>query len=143
MERDALDYIERIDRMGGIVAAIEAGFPQKEIADASYRYQRQVDDGTKTVVGVNRYTMQGGPRPETLKVGPEVEQEQLRRLAEVRATRDQAKLTSDLEKFRQGAERGDNVIPRILDCVRDYATVGEIATALIPVFGTYREVSVI
>jgi methylmalonyl-CoA mutase N-terminal domain/subunit len=143
MERDALDYIERIDRMGGIVAAIEAGFPQKEIADASYRYQRQVDDGTKTVVGVNRYLQEEGRRPETLKIGADVERDQLARLARVKASRDAGRVDSDLDALARGAAAGENLMPLILRAVRGYASVGEISAALVPVFGRYREVSVL
>jgi methylmalonyl-CoA mutase N-terminal domain/subunit len=143
IEAGAVDYIDRIDDMGGIVAAIEAGFPQKEIADAAYLYQRQVDDGVKTVVGVNRYVMEEDRRPETLKIGPETEEEQLRRLEAVRASRDASRVEGDLAALRAGAEAGDNVIPLMLQAVRDYATVGEICHALVPVFGRYTEVSVI
>jgi methylmalonyl-CoA mutase N-terminal domain/subunit len=143
VERDAHDYIERIDRMGGIVAAIEAGFPQKEIADAAYHYQRQLDGGAKTVVGVNKYTMEESDRPGLLRIGPEVEREQLDRLAAIRDRRDNRRLEKDLAALRRAAENGDNLIPPILQCVRDYGTVGEISFALVPVFGTYREVSVL
>jgi methylmalonyl-CoA mutase N-terminal domain/subunit len=143
VERDALDYIERIDRMGGIVAAIEAGFPQKEIADAAYHYQRQLDGNVKTVVGVNKYTMEESDRPELLRIGPEIEREQLERLAAIRDRRDNQRLEEDLAALRRAADNGDNLIPPMLQCVRDYGTVGEISFALVPVFGTYREVSVL
>jgi len=143
IEREALDYIERIDEMGGIIAAIETGFPQKEIADAAYHYQRQVDHKRKTVVGVNRYAMKETTRPEILRIGPEVEREQLERLARVRAERDETRLQEDLRKLREAAETGENLIPLMLQAVRDYGTVGEISRALIPVFGTYQEVSVL
>src|SRR6185503_2264189 len=140
VEREAMDYIERIDRMGGSVAAIEAGFPQKEIADASYRYQQDVDARAKTVVGVNRYVATEDERPEILKIGEEVEEEQLQRLAEIRRTRDEAALERALADLREGASRGDNLIPLMLAAVRGYGTVGEISQALVPVFGLYREV---
>jgi methylmalonyl-CoA mutase N-terminal domain/subunit len=144
MEREALDYIDRIDRMGGIVAAIEAGFPQKEIADAAYRYQRQIDEGVKTVVGVNRFTAaETGPRPEILRIGHDIEDGQLARLARVKAARDGPALARSLADLAAAAERDENLLPRILDCVRCYGTVGEISRALIPAFGTYREVSVL
>jgi methylmalonyl-CoA mutase N-terminal domain/subunit len=143
VEREALDYIDRIDRMGGIVAAIESGYPQKEIADAAYHYQRQLDDHDKTVVGVNKYTMEHADRPELLRIGPEVESEQLEGLGAVRARRDEQRLAKDLRALREAAESGANLIPPMLQCVRDYGTVGEISAALVPVFGTYREVSVL
>jgi len=143
MEREALDYIERIDRMGGMVAAIEAGFPQREIVEASYRYQRQVEAGTKTIVGVNRYTMEEPSRPEILRIGQEVEQAQLERLERVRATRDAGRVRAALERLQEAAASGDNLIPSMLEAVRAYGTLGEICRALVPVFGTYREASVL
>jgi methylmalonyl-CoA mutase N-terminal domain/subunit len=143
MERDAMRYIERIDSMGGMIAAIEAGFPQKEIADASYHYQRQVDDRTKTVVGVNKFVGQERSKPDILRIGEEVEREQLARLAAVKERRDASRLSGDLERLRRAAEGSDNLMPHILQAVRDYGTVGEICQALVPVFGTYREVSVL
>jgi methylmalonyl-CoA mutase N-terminal domain/subunit len=143
MERDATAYIERIDALGGIVAAIEAGFPQKEIADAAYRYQHEVDDGTKTVVGLNKFTMREAALPETLKVGEEVERDQLARLVEIKALRNAGAVSGALGALGQAARDGDNVIPPILAAVRAYATVGEISGALVPVFGTYREVPVL
>ncbi|MDX1388923.1 MAG: methylmalonyl-CoA mutase family protein, partial [Acidobacteriota bacterium] len=143
MERDAMAYIDRIDELGGIIPAIETGFPQKEIADASYRYQRQIDHGDKTVVGVNRYPMEETTRPEILRVGPEVEKEQLARLERVKNERDEARLQEDLARLRTAAENGDNLLPLMLQAVRDYGTVGEIARALVPVFGTYQETSVL
>ncbi len=143
MESEALDYIRRIDEMGGIIAAIEAGFPQKEIADASYRYQRQLDAGEKVVVGVNKYEMAGEDKPELLRIPEQVEKDQLDRLAGVRASRDEGRVRADLEALRKAAEGDGNLIPLMLQAVRDYASVGEISAALVPVFGTYREVSVL
>jgi len=145
MEADAMAYIDKIDEMGGIVAAIEAGYPQREIADAAYRYQKQVDARAKTVVGVNKYVMKEDPdrRPPILKIGPEVETEQLRRLAEVKATRDGDRLARALSALRAAAEGDDNLLPPMLEAVRAYGTVQEISQALVPVFGTYQEVSVI
>ena len=145
VETEAMAYIDKIDELGGMIAAIESGFPQKEIADAAYRYQKQTDDRTKSVVGVNKYTMDESPdrRPPILKIGPEVEEEQLRRLAEVKSSRDAEALRADLEGLRRAAETGENLMPWILRAVRNYGTVQEISQALVPVFGTYREVSVI
>jgi len=143
VERDAMAYIEKIDEMGGMIAAIERGFPQKEIADASYHYQRQVDRGEKTIVGVNKHAVGETRRVDILKIDDEVERAQLARLAAVRARRDNAKLTRDLDALRRAAESGENLIPPMLACVRDYGSVQEISQALVPVFGTYREVSVL
>jgi methylmalonyl-CoA mutase N-terminal domain/subunit len=143
VERDALAYIEKIDEMGGIVRAIEVGFPQKEIADASYRYQRQIDEGVKTVVGVNRYAQEGEQRPELLRIGKEMERGQLERLERVKRERDNARVDRCLEQIVTAANNDENLLPPMLDAVRAYASVGEISKALIPVFGTYRETSVL
>jgi methylmalonyl-CoA mutase N-terminal domain/subunit len=143
IERDALAYIERIDQMGGMIEAIERGFPQKEIADASYHYQRQVDRADKSIVGVNKYVIADEPRTEILKIGEDVEREQLARLAQVKSSRDETRLRRDLAALAKAAADGENVIPFMLACVRGYGTVQELSSALVPVFGTYREVSVL
>jgi methylmalonyl-CoA mutase N-terminal domain/subunit len=143
VERDALAYIEQIDQMGGMIPAIERGFPQKEIADASYHYQRQVDRGDKTIVGVNKHTIEDEPRTDILKIGEDVERAQLARLASVRGTRDGARLARDLDALARAAQSGENLIPFLLACVKGYGTIQEISQALVPVFGTYREVSVL
>jgi methylmalonyl-CoA mutase N-terminal domain/subunit len=143
IEREAMAYIDRIDQMGGMIAAIERGFPQKEIADASYHYQRQVDRGEKSIVGVNAYAMEGEPPTEILKIGEGVETAQLARLAAVKAGRDQAKLDRELAALAKAAGSSENLIPYLLACVRSYGSVQELSQALVPVFGTYREVSVL
>jgi methylmalonyl-CoA mutase N-terminal domain/subunit len=143
IEREANDYIERIDKMGGMIGAIERGFPQKEIADASYHYQRQVDSGDKTIVGVNKHAIDDERRTEILKIGEGVERAQLARLAKVRGERDNAKLKRDLDALARAAASGENLIPLMLACVRNYGTVQEVSQALVPAFGTYREVSVL
>jgi len=143
MEAAAAEYIRRIDEMGGIVAAIERGFPQKEIADAAYRYQIQIDSGEKTIVGMNKYVMEEKRRPDTLKIGPEVEREQLDRLSKVRAGRDARRHSEAIAAMTAAAGESRNLMPYILDAVRAYASVGEICGALKPVFGEYREQSVL
>jgi len=143
IEREALSYIERIDQMGGMIAAIERGFPQKEIADASYHYQRQVDRREKTIVGVNAYAIDDERATEILKIGEGVERAQLARLAQVKADRDEAQLKRDLQALAAAAASGENLIPPMLACVRNYGSVQELSQALVPVFGTYREVSVL
>jgi methylmalonyl-CoA mutase N-terminal domain/subunit len=143
VEKDAIAYIERIDQMGGMIAAIERGFPQKEIADASYHYQRQVDQGDKTIVGVNKHAIGGERRTEILTIGDEVEHAQLARLKRVKADRDEAQLRRDLAALAGAAAGRENVIPFMLACVRNYGTVQELSQALVPVFGTYREVSIL
>ncbi len=145
MEREALAYIDRIEAMGGIVAAIERGYPQKEIADASFRYQQQVDAGVKTIVGLNKYQIaadEDTPVP-ILKIGPEVEERQLQRLAATRAGRDARAVSAALERLEAACRGSENTFPLILDAVRAYATVGEICSAMKTVFGAYEETSVL
>ena len=143
IEQEALSYIDRIDKMGGMIEAIERGFPQKEIADASYHYQRQVDSCEKTIVGVNKHAIADERRTEILKIGDEVERAQLARLARVRADRNETRLKAALDALAHAAVSGENLIPFMLACVRDYGTVQELSQALVPAFGTYREVSVL
>jgi len=143
IEREALDYIERIDQMGGMIAAIERGFPQKEIADASYHYQRQVDRGEKSIVGVNAYAIDDEAPTAILKIGDDVERAQLARLASVKAARNEAQLAHDLAALADAASSGENLIPPMLACVRNYGSVQELSQAMVPAFGTYREVSVL
>ncbi len=145
MEADALAYIDRIEAMGGIVAAIEQGYPQKEIADASFKYQQQVDRGEKVIVGVNRFQI---PRDEDMKIpllriSQEVEDRQIARLRETKANRNQAAVDEALERLVRGCEQGENTFPLILDAVKLYATVGEICSAMKVVFGAYEETSVL
>jgi methylmalonyl-CoA mutase N-terminal domain/subunit len=142
MEREAMAYINRIDDMGGMIEAIAAGFPQKEIADAAYHYQRQLDDGRKTVVGVNKYVSEDDGRPEILQIGADVAARQLERLKRVKEERDEKRVRQALEALQDGARDGANLIPLMLEAVRTYASVGEVSMALIPVFGAYRETSV-
>jgi methylmalonyl-CoA mutase, N-terminal domain len=142
MEAAAWDYIARIDTMGGIVAAIEKGFPQKEIAEASYLYQRQVDGGEKTVVGINRYVEGDNIKMPLLKIGPEVERAQLERLKAVRADRDRARHGRALSRLQEASRTRENLMPHILEAVKAYASVGEICGALKQVFGSYEEGSV-
>jgi methylmalonyl-CoA mutase N-terminal domain/subunit len=139
MEVDAADYIRRIDEMGGMIKAIEQGFPQKEIAEAAYHYQLQIDDGDKTVVGVNRYTEGDDHAVDLLRIGPEVERSQLERLRRTRAERDPARFEGALCDLEAAARSNENLMPHILDAVRAYGSVQEICDTLKKVFGVYRE----
>jgi len=143
MERQALAYIQKIDDMGGIIKAIEAGYPQREIADASYRYQRQVERGEKTIVGLNKHVMPEETPTPLLRIPPEVEQRQRSRLAEVKRTRDSKAVASSLRNLAAKARANENLMPPILDCVRAYCTLEETSGALKEVYGEYRERSVI
>jgi len=140
MEQGCFDYFEKIDRFGGMIEAIEAGFPQREIWDAAYQYQRAVDSGDKIVVGVNAFQSEDQEPYEILYIDESVTADQLANLKRVRETRDGGAVGQSLERLRKAAaDPKTNTMPFILDCVRAYASVGEIADALRKVFGTYQE----
>ncbi len=140
IEAECLEYFRRIDEMGGMVEAIEAGYPQKEIWDASYRYQRAIDDKEKLIVGVNSFVMTDEDPYDILYIDDSVADEQLALLREVRSKRDGAAVERTLEALKRGAaDETVNTMPLILDCVKAYASVGEISDALREVFGTYQE----
>ena len=139
-EQAANDYIRQIDGMGGMIAAIETGFPQREIAAASYRYQREVEAGERTIVGVNRF--QSGDQPiELLQIDETAGRQQAEKLSDLRRRRDQTRVSEVLDKLRRVAEGNQNTMPAIIEAVRAYATLGEICDALRGVFGTYQETS--
>jgi methylmalonyl-CoA mutase N-terminal domain/subunit len=137
-EAAANDYIRRIDQMGGMVPAIEAGFPQTEIAAASYRYQCEVESGQRTIVGVNRF-QSGGQPIELLQIDENSARHQREKLAALRARRDNSRVRRTLDALQRAAEGQENTMPRILDAVRAYATLGEICDSLRGVFGAYQE----
>jgi methylmalonyl-CoA mutase, N-terminal domain len=140
MEKGCFDYIDKIDQFGGMVEAIEAGFPQREIWDASYQFQRSVDSAEKIVVGVNAYKMENEDPYDILYIDESVTSEQIEGLNRVRKTRNTQAVADSLQRLRNGAaDPNANTMPLILDCVRAYATVGEISDALRDVFGTYQE----
>jgi len=151
MEQGAFAYFEKLDAMGGMVSAIERGFPQKEIADASYAYQRAVEGGQKVIVGVNEYVMEEEP-PEILRIGESVRAWQTAKLTRLRARRSNDTVERSLDGLRRALEleprsgRGRlssaNTMPYLLDCVRAYATLGEICDAMRAVLGIYQEVSI-
>jgi len=138
MEAAANEYIRRIDGMGGMIEAIDAGFPQSEIAAASYRYQREVEAGGRGIVGVNRF--QSGDQPiELLQIDERAAGQQEKKLAALRARRDNSRVRGSLDALSRAAAGSANTMPFILDAVRAYATLGEIMDALRAVFGTYQE----
>ncbi len=137
IEEKALEYIEKIDAMGGMVHAIEEGYPQRQIQKAAYDYQREVEDGLRTVVGVNRYVVEEPPPEGLLKVNPAVGKAQLKKLAEVKAGRNDSKVRSTLRALGEAADGDSNLMPLILDAVRSYATLGEICGVLRNKFGEY------
>jgi methylmalonyl-CoA mutase N-terminal domain/subunit len=141
VERGAWDYIEKIDSMGGMVPAIERSYPQREIAEASYRYQRELDKKEKIMVGVNDYVSEE-KHLDTLQIDETVAHRQAERLAKLRTDRSQAEVDRRLNALRKAAEGKDNLMPFLFDAVKSYATVGEICDALREVFGTYEEVAI-
>jgi methylmalonyl-CoA mutase, N-terminal domain len=139
LESEAVAYIERIDAMGGTIAAIESGYIQGEIQNAAYAYQKAVESGKAIVVGVNRFQSEGQEATPVFQIRPEVEAAQLERLRDVRASRDAMAWQKSLDALKQSAQDGSNLMPRILDAARAQATVGEISDTLRNVFGEYRE----
>ena len=144
MEQGARDYIRRIDDMGGMIPAIEKGFPQSEIANASYRYQREVESGEKTIVGVNRFTMEKDDQPiDILKIPQSARDSQAAKLKALRGNRNSANVDRALTELKKTAEGAGNTMPSILEAVRAYATLGEICDAFRDVFGTHDEQSIL
>jgi len=140
MEQGCFDYIEKIDQFGGMVEAIEAGFPQREIWDASYQFQRSIDSGEKLVVGVNSYRLEEEEPYDALYIDESVTGQQIEALKRIRATRDQRKVDDALQALRNAAaDPNANTMPFIIDAVKAYATVGEVSDAFRDVFGTYQE----
>jgi methylmalonyl-CoA mutase N-terminal domain/subunit len=139
LEESARDYFRKLDGLGGMVKAIEQGFPQREILEASQQYQRAVDRKERIIVGVNEYA-EPEPHPiPILRIGPEVENEQVQRLSDLRKSRDPFKMAGAVEALQEAASCGENVMPYLIDAVKAKATLGEICAALKEVFGTYRE----
>jgi methylmalonyl-CoA mutase N-terminal domain/subunit len=139
LEEGTRDYFRKLDELGGMVKAIERGFPQREILDAAQRYQREVDKRERIIVGINEYTEPDSKPIPILKISPEVEQEQVARLSDLRKSRDAFKMAGALEELQEAASCSDNLMPYLIEAVKAKATLGEICAALKEVFGTYRE----
>ena len=140
MENETLEYFRKIDSMGGMVAAIEKGFPQREIQDSAYQYQKAVERGDQIIVGVNKYAMTDEPAEVPILVIDEsVRTHQVERLEHTRSTRDHGVVQNGLEKLKQAAKHNENTMPATIEAVRAYATLGEICAALRDVYGIYEE----
>jgi methylmalonyl-CoA mutase N-terminal domain/subunit len=139
MERRALEHIRRIDEMGGMLRAVEEGYPQREIAESAYRWQREIEQGERVVVGVNAFTKEGEEPIPTLRIDEAVARGQIDRLRAVRAERNAAATTAALAALERTARDGANVMPAVVEAVKAYATLGEISDVLRKVFGVYRE----
>jgi len=138
MEEKAWDYIHKIDEMGGMVKAIERGYPQMEIAEAAYKYQKQIDANEKVIVGVKKYVTDHPPIT-IWRMRPEIEERQLKRLQEVKQTRDNAKVKKCLGEIRKASQNGENLMPHIINAVREYTTIQEICDVWREVFGKYTD----
>jgi methylmalonyl-CoA mutase N-terminal domain/subunit len=140
MEQGCYEYFQKIDAMGGMIAAIERGFPQREIHEAAYQYQRAIDRKEKIIVGVNEYVVQQEPQEiPILYIDESVAEVQKQRLRDLRARRDNDRVRRTLRALQEAARGTENTMPYILDCVRAYATLGEICEAMKEVFGEYQE----
>ena len=139
MEKAANDYIRRIDEMGGIIRAVEEGYPQKEIGESAYRYQREVEQHDRIIVGQNAFTTSEKTPINLLKIDEEVQQGQIERLQKVRAERNQAAVDAALAKVEAAARSSDNMMPPVIEAVKAYASLGEISDVFRKVWGQYRE----
>jgi methylmalonyl-CoA mutase, N-terminal domain len=140
MEDETLEYFRKIDAMGGMVAAIEKGFPQREIQDSAYQYQKAVERGEQVIVGVNKYGMSDEPAEVPILVIDEsVRSHQVERLQETRTRRDEGAVANTLSELKDAAHRNENTMPATIEAVRAYASLGEICSALRDVYGIYEE----
>jgi len=139
IEKQALEYIEKIDKLGGVPRAIEQGFIQQEIQNSAYQYQKEIEESKRIVVGVNKFQIKEELPKGLLKVDPEVERGQVERLRELKETRDNQKAKASLDALKRAARTEANLMHYILDCVKSYVTLGEICNVLRSVFGEYKE----
>jgi methylmalonyl-CoA mutase, N-terminal domain len=143
LERQAYEYFDRIEKLGGVVAAIKENFFQQELAEASFRYQSEVEAGQRVVVGVNRYKLEGEPELEILRIDPDLERQQIERVRALRASRDTAAAEAALARLKEDAAHDDrNLMPPIVEAARAYVTMGEMCDALREVWGVWRETPV-
>ena len=139
IERKSMEYIEKIEAMGGAIKAIESGFIQGEIGESAYQYQKEIETKKRIIVGLNQFQIEEEPLRDILRIKPEVEQYQKEKLARVKKERNNAKVKETLAVLKKAAHGTDNVVPPILEAVKVYATLGEISDTLREVFGEYRE----
>jgi methylmalonyl-CoA mutase N-terminal domain/subunit len=139
IEKGAREYIERIDALGGAIPAIERGYVQREIQNAAYEYQRAIEDGRQVIVGVNKFQSDEHDSPKPFRIDPELERKQVESLRAVRASRSQSAWERTLAGLERAARSDENLLPHILECCRNLATVGEISDTLRRVFGQYKE----
>ena len=143
LERQAYEYFAQIEELGGVIPAIEQNFQQREIAEASFRYQAEVERGERVVVGVNRYKLEEEQQIELLRIDPALETKQIERVQKVRAARDSAAAEAAIARLKEDAAvEGRNLMEPIMDASRAYVTMGEMCDALREVWGTWRETPV-
>jgi methylmalonyl-CoA mutase N-terminal domain/subunit len=139
IEAEAWELMQKIEDQGGVVPAIEQGFIQRQIEDSAYEYQKKVESGERIVVGSNKFQSKEDVKVPLLRIDPEVERQQKQRVQDVRASRNQQAVQQNLNALHEAAQSGANLMPPILDAVREYATIGEICNVLREVFGEHRE----
>lgn len=139
IEKEAMEYIEKIDKLGGAPKAIEKGYIQQEIQDSAYSYQKEIESEKRIIVGVNKFKIDEAPPKDLLKVDPTVGKLQAKKLEEVKSSRDNIKVKTSLEALRKAAQGGENLMPPIIESVKAYATLGEICGVLREVFGEYQQ----
>ena len=139
IEKKSMEYIDKIEAMGGAIKAIESGYIQEEIAESAYQYQKEIETKKRIIVGLNQFQVEEQPLRDILRIKPEVEQYQKQKLARVKKERDNAKVREALAVLKKAAQGVENVVPPILEAVKVYATLGEISDTLRDVFGEYRE----
>jgi methylmalonyl-CoA mutase N-terminal domain/subunit len=139
IERKSMEYIEKIEGMGGAIKAIESGYIQGEIGESAYQYQKEIEAKKRIIVGLNQFQMEEEPLRDILRIKPEVEQYQKEKLARVKKERNNTKVKEALVALKKAAQGTDNLVPPILEAVKGYATLGEISDTLREVFGEYRE----
>ncbi len=139
IEKEAKDYINKIDSLGGMIEAINSGYVQTEIQKSAYKYEKEFESGERVVVGVNKYQSPQEENPDLLKIDMKVQNEQIKLLTKVKAERNNEDVKSKLQKLKNAAEGNSNLIPHIIEAVKTYATIGEISNALREVFGEYKE----
>jgi methylmalonyl-CoA mutase N-terminal domain/subunit len=142
MEEGAEEYFRKIDELGGVLGAIRENFFQQEIADAAYRYQKEIESKDRIIVGINDFISEDKVKQELLKIDPEVERTQVRGLQAMKQSRDNLRVETTLVDLKEAAKESGNLIPKVMDAVRAYATEGEMIAVLKDVFGEYQEQAV-
>jgi methylmalonyl-CoA mutase N-terminal domain/subunit len=143
LEEKAREYIKKIDDLGGMLRAIETGFVQREIQEAAFAFQKAVEEETAIVVGVNKFQSDSDEKIPVLHVDEKIERNQIERVRALRARRNQKTVEASLQKLKEAAIGNENLLPRVLECVEAYATIGEISDVMRKIWGEYREAVVV